>query len=105
MAISGPRLLAISLGVGLLVAAVFLFWLHAPFVVSILGAAAFGAVFMLVAASLGNDPAAADAAWREAAPDLVGTAQSIEPPNIPPTDPATRRTTTAGASGRDGDER
>lgn len=103
MAISGPRLLAISLGVGLLVAAVFLFWLHAPFVVSVLGAAAFGAVFMLVAASLGNDPAAADAAWREAAPDLASSAPQVQPPTSPPTDPAARPTTAAGASGNNGD--
>ena len=72
MAMSGPRLLAVALGVTVLVGGVFMLWLHAPFVVSILGAAAFGAVFMLVAASLGNDPAAADAAWRAAAPDLSG---------------------------------
>ena len=83
MAMSGPRLLAIALGVAVIVGTVFLFWLHAPFVVSILGAAAFGAVFMLVAASLGDDPAAADAAWRAAAPDL-----SVGPPADPDVPPA-----------------
>jgi hypothetical protein len=72
MAISGPRLLAITLTAALLVAGVFAFWLHAQLVVAVLGAAAFGAVFMLVAASLGDDPAEADAAWRAAAIDLVG---------------------------------
>src|SRR5439155_982677 len=36
-----------------------------------LGAVGFGSIFMLVVASLGDDPIAADEAWRREAPDLA----------------------------------
>jgi hypothetical protein len=36
-------------------------------------------VLLMIASSVGENPAAADAAWREAAPDLIA------PPPSPPT--------------------
>jgi hypothetical protein len=79
MQMSGPRLLAITLGIGLLVTGVFVVWLHSPIALSLLAAAAFGAIFMIVAASIGDDPMAADAAWRAEAADLIGGRDEPEP--------------------------
>ena len=83
MQLSAPRLLAVSLTTGVLVFAIFLFWLHSPFVLAALGGAAFGAVFMLVAASIGDDPLIADEAWRAEAGDL--SARPDRPADAPET--------------------
>jgi hypothetical protein len=50
----------------------FYLWLRSPLVLALLGAALFGTVFMMVGASLGDDPVAADEAWRLEAGDLAG---------------------------------
>ena len=50
--------------------ALFYLWLRSPLVLALLGAALFGTVFMMVGASLGDDPVAADEAWRLEAGDL-----------------------------------
>jgi hypothetical protein len=48
----------------------FYLWLRSPLVLALLGAALFGTAFMMVGASLGDDPLAADEAWRLEARDL-----------------------------------
>jgi hypothetical protein len=48
----------------------FYLWLRSPLVLALLGAALFGTAFMMVGASLGDDPLAADEAWRLEAGDL-----------------------------------
>jgi hypothetical protein len=50
----------------------FYLWLRSPLALALLGAALFGTVFMMVGASLGDDPLAADEAWRLEAGDLAG---------------------------------
>jgi hypothetical protein len=54
----------------------FYLWLRSPLALALLGAALFGTAFMMVGASLGDDPLAADEAWRLEAGDLA----SREPP-------------------------
>ena len=48
----------------------FYLWLRSPLVLALLGAALFGTAFMMVGASLGDDPLAADEALRLEAGDL-----------------------------------
>jgi hypothetical protein len=62
--------------------ALFYLALHSPLVLALLGAALFGTAFMMVGASLGNDPLAADEAWQLEAGELGGDkpAASITPP-------------------------
>ncbi len=64
-------------GSGLAALAVFLlftFWINWPGFLALAAGAIFGVAFLIVATSLGEDPRAADEAWRAATPDLVGTA-------------------------------
>ncbi len=70
-AIPGLRIAASSLLVGIIVVAAFAVWLGWPAFLAVAVGAIFAVVFLLVVASLGPDTAAADAAWRLAAPDLV----------------------------------
>jgi hypothetical protein len=49
----------------------FYLWLRSPLVLALLGAALFGTAFMMVGASLGDDPLAADEAWKLEAGDLT----------------------------------
>ena len=65
-----------GLGVGLY----FAFWFHWPTFLAVAVGAFMGIVLLMVGASLGEDPARADAAWREAAPDLVPRRDVDEPP-------------------------
>jgi hypothetical protein len=57
----------------------FYLWLRSPLALALLGAALFGTAFMMVGASLGDDPLAADEAWRLEAGDL---ASPPPPPSI-----------------------
>jgi hypothetical protein len=73
--------------------ALFYLWLRSPLVLALLGAALFGTVFMMVGASLGDDPVAADEAWRLEAGDLgrddaADTAQVPAPPSVEARTPA-----------------
>lgn len=62
-----------SLGTALLVTVVFLLWIGWPGFLAVGAGAIFGVAFLVVATSLGDDPRAADEAWRRHAADLVGT--------------------------------
>jgi len=57
---------------GVFVLVLFSVWLRYPIQLSIAIGAVFVVLFMLVAASIGANPDEADAAWRSAAPDLLG---------------------------------
>ena len=57
----------------------FAFWIRWPGFVAFGAGAIFGVAFLIVATSLGDDPRAADEAWRAAAPDLLGTATGSAP--------------------------
>jgi hypothetical protein len=63
--------IAASLGVGLVVGLLFLFWIGWPGFVAVATGAIFGVAFLVVATSLGDDPRAADEAWRINAGDLL----------------------------------
>jgi hypothetical protein len=65
--------------------------LRSPLVLALLGAALFGTAFMMVGASLGDDPLAADEAWRLEAGDLatdapdaplISTVADTDPPPL-----------------------
>jgi hypothetical protein len=60
--------------------ALFYLWLRSPLVLALLGAALFGTVFMMVGASLGDDPVAADEAWRLEAGDLGRDGATVTAP-------------------------
>jgi hypothetical protein len=70
----------------------FYLWLRSPLILALLGAALFGTAFMMVGASLGDDPLAADEAWRLEAGDL-GTdppaSSIVTDANRPPLAPLT----------------
>ncbi len=68
-----------SLLAALAVFLLFTVWIHWPGFLAVGAAAIFGVAFLIVATSLGDDPRAADEAWRAAAPDLVGTATGSAP--------------------------
>ena len=60
-----------SLAVGLTVTLLFLFWIGWPGFLAVGAGALFGVAFLVVATALGDDPRAADEAWRRHAADLV----------------------------------
>lgn len=62
-----------SLATALVVTLVFLLWIGWPGFLAVGAGAIFGVAFLVVATSLGDDPRAADEAWRKHAADLVGT--------------------------------
>ena len=68
-----------SLAAALAVFLLFTFWIHWPGFLAFGAGAIFGVAFLIVATSLGDDPRAADEAWRAAAPDLLGTATGSAP--------------------------
>jgi hypothetical protein len=72
---------AVTVAVGVIVLA----WLRAPWPVALVTGGLFGTAFLSIAASLGDDPEAADAAWRAEAADLLG--QPTAPTESGPTDP------------------
>jgi hypothetical protein len=62
-----------SLAAALAVTLAFLFWISWPGFLAVGAGAVFGVAFLVVATSLGDDPRAADEAWRRHAADLIGT--------------------------------
>jgi hypothetical protein len=59
--------IAAGLAVAFVVGMLFRFWVGWPGFLAVAAAAIFGVAFLVVATSLGEDPRAADAAWREQA--------------------------------------
>ncbi len=72
MQVSALRLALMTGGATAASFGLFYLWLRSPLALALLGAALFGTVFMMVGASLGDDPVAADEAWRLEAGDLGG---------------------------------
>lgn len=79
----GIRALVIAIGLGIGVGVYVQAWLHWPTFLAVAIGAVMAIVLLLLAASLGEDPATADAAWRRAAADLIG-----RPPAGKPDEPA-----------------
>lgn len=77
----GARSAIIAVLVGVGIGLYFALWLHWPTFLAVAVGAFMGIVLLMIASSLGDDPAAADAAWRKAAPDLV---THPDPPASPP---------------------
>lgn len=67
----GIRTLVVALALGLGVGLYLELWLRWPTFLNVGVGAFLALVALLISAALGEDPEAADAAWREAAPDLV----------------------------------
>jgi len=61
-----------SLLAAVVVGLVFLVWIGWPSFLAVGAGAVFGIAFLIVATALGDDPRAADAAWRAQATDLAG---------------------------------
>jgi hypothetical protein len=74
--VPGARTVAIAIGVGLIAAIYVELWIRWPTFVAVALGAVMAIVLLMIASSLGEDPARADAAWREAAPDLVAPPES-----------------------------
>jgi hypothetical protein len=93
----GIRAVIVAAVSGLLPTLYFWLWFHWPVFLAVATGAVVAIVMLMVIASIGPDPAAEDAAWREAAPDLVrlpGTpGPSERPADVPeagrPADPPT----------------
>jgi hypothetical protein len=66
-------------------------WIRWPTFVAVAVGAVMAILLLMVASSLGEDPARADAAWREAAPDLVAPPPSPPSPSAPPDPTPDRR--------------
>ena len=87
----GIRAVALAVASGTLVALYFALWFRWPTFLAVAIGATLAIVMLLFAASLADDPARADAAWRAAAPDLAAreraegatTAEPLEPPGRP----------------------
>jgi hypothetical protein len=82
------RVVLLALVIGVAVGAYFVLWFHWPTFLGVGAGAVMTILLLLVAASLGDDPAVADAAWREAAPDLIAPPagpdeESATPPGTP----------------------
>jgi hypothetical protein len=71
--VPNARIVALAIAVGIGVGLYFQLWFRWPTFLAVAAGAVMTIVLLLVAASLGEDPAVADAAWRDAAPDLVAT--------------------------------
>jgi hypothetical protein len=69
--VPGARAAIIAVLVGLAAGLYFALWFHWPTFLVVAVGAFMAIVLLMIASWLGEDPAAADAAWREAAPDLV----------------------------------
>jgi len=79
--------IAASLAAGIVTGLVFLLWIGWPGFLAVGAGAVFGIAFLIVATGLGDDPRAADEAWRAQAPDLLGAARQaelIDPDGGPP---------------------
>jgi hypothetical protein len=79
--VPSARALAAALLTGTGVALYFALWFRWPTFLAIGAGATLAVVMLLFAASLGDDPEEADAAWRAAAPDLAARERgaSLEP--------------------------
>ena len=64
--------IAASIAAAVAVALIFQLWIGWPGFLAVGAGAIFGVAFLIVATALGDDPSAADAAWRAQAGDLVG---------------------------------
>ena len=62
--------IAASIAAAVAVALIFLLWIGWPGFLAVGAGAIFGVAFLIVATALGDDPSAADAAWRAQASDL-----------------------------------
>jgi hypothetical protein len=69
---AGGRIILAAVAVGVAVGAYLQAWVGWPTFVAVAVGAVMAVFILLVAASLGQDDTAADAAWRAAAPDLAG---------------------------------
>src|SRR5436309_11683675 len=76
MHVSAARLLLLTGAASGVAFGLFFLWLRSPLPLAVLGAVGFGSIFMLVVASLGDDPVAADEAWRREAGDLASDVAS-----------------------------
>ena len=89
---AGVRAVLIALGVGAGVAAYATLWWHWPLTLGAVVGVVLGGLTLTGMVSVGTDPAAADAAWRAAAPDLMEEpSQPLEVPidrTAPPADRA-----------------
>jgi predicted MFS family arabinose efflux permease len=65
------RALGLALLLGVLITVYFALWFGWPAFLALAIGATMGVVLLLFATSLADDPAEADAAWRDAAPDLA----------------------------------
>jgi hypothetical protein len=85
--VPGLRAAGAAVLVGLIAGLYFAVWLHWPTFLAVAVGAFMALVLLMIATSLGEDPAAADAAWRAAAPDLIRApgAASDERTAAPPT--------------------
>ncbi len=71
--------IAASAAAAIAVALIFLLWISWPGFLAVGAGAIFGVAFLIVATALGDDPSAADAAWRAQAGDLVGDPDAGDP--------------------------
>jgi fatty acid desaturase len=69
-----------SLFAAVVVSLVFLLWIGWPGFLAVGTGAVFGVAFLIVATALGDDPSAADEAWRAQAADLLGSV-AVEAPD------------------------
>lgn len=69
---AGGRTILAALAVGIAVGVYLQAWIGWPTFLAVAVGAVMAVLILLVAAALGQDDAAADAAWRAAAPDLAG---------------------------------
>jgi hypothetical protein len=79
----GFRALVIAVVAGLLPAIYFAAWFKWPAFLAVGVGAVVAVLMLMVIASIGSDPASEEAAWREAAPDLVRNAGEPGPSEHP----------------------
>ena len=75
------RSLAVAILTGLGILGIFALWLRWPIHLSIVAGAIFSLAFLMIAASIGDDPGKADAAWRAVAADLTSPTRETPPPS------------------------
>ena len=73
----------VAIAVGFAVGTYVELWMRWPTFVAVGLGAVMAIVLLMLASSLGEDPAEADAAWRAAAPDLIGRETDAERPGTP----------------------
>jgi hypothetical protein len=88
----GFRALFIAGVAGFIPAIYFAAWFKWPAFLAVGVGAVVAVVMLMVIASIGSNPAAEEAAWREASPDLVRTAGAPGPSEHPSDGPRPRST-------------